>query len=128
MAYLNFAEADGGFQIPTLPRPDRVEATFSALEWSVIALAQRDPLSTLRAPGRVAKAMGSLFGTSQDSRLADERLEALRRMAVLAWRKSWNVPTAKLRAFKAAGFTIEHYEALQVSVGRGREQIGRRAR
>ena len=128
MAYLNFAEADAGLQAVALPRPERTKATFTPLEWSVIALARKDQLSTLRAPGRVAKAMGSLFGTWRDSRLADERLEALRRMAVLAWRKSWNVPTMELRAFKAAGFTAEQYEALQVSVSRGREQIGKRAR
>jgi hypothetical protein len=98
------------------------QASFSALEWSVIALARRDRLSSLDQPGRIAKALASLFGLWRDSALADGRLEALRRMAVLAWHKGHAVPPSELHAFKAAGFTIDQYELLQVSVGRGRSQ------
>jgi hypothetical protein len=107
------------------PAPVTRKIGFSGLEWSVIALAQKDSLSSLKAPGRIAKALGALFGTSTDTRLADGRLEALRRMAVLVWHKSWAVPLAELRAFKAAGFSLEHYEMLQASVSRGRELAGR---
>jgi hypothetical protein len=126
MAYLNFTEAGGGLHPETRPQPATPESGFTALEWSVIALARNDGLSTLKKPGGIAKAMGSLFGTWRDSRLADGRLEALRRIAVLAWRRSWLVPSSEVRAFKAAGFTAEQYEVLQASVSRGRERNERR--
>ncbi len=93
---------------------------FSALEWSVIALVQRDRIASLRQPGRIATALGALFGTSRPSRLADGRLEALRRIAVLAWHRGYSVPVSELRAFLAAGFSSEQYEMLQASIGRGR--------
>ncbi len=124
MAYVNFAAGE-------LLHPPRAtsksQAAFSGLEWTVVALARRDRLSSLGEPGRLAKALAGLFGLWRDSALADERLEALRRMAVLAWHKGYAVPISELRAFKAAGFTAEHYELLQASIGRGRALAGKRA-
>jgi hypothetical protein len=98
--------------------------TFTGLEWSVIALARRDRLGSLREPGRIATALRKVFGTSRPGRLADGRLEALRRMAVLAWHRGYAVPTSELKAFLAAGFSNQHYEALQASIGRGRASAG----
>jgi hypothetical protein len=115
MAYLNFAEMD--VPATTYGRP---LSGFSGLEWSVIALAERDRLPSLKQPGRIATALGALFGTSQNARLADGRLEALRRMAVLAWHKSYAIPLSELRAFKDAGFSIDQYETLLSSISRGR--------
>ena len=126
MAYLNFAEA-GGVEIHDVSRRPAVEAGFSALEWSVIAIARLDGLASLKEPSRVARAMGSLFGTWKNPRLADGRLEALRRMAVLAWHNSYVVPLSAVRAFKDAGFTIDQYETLQASISRGRIRNGRRS-
>ena len=97
-----------------------VTSAFSALEWSVIALAQRDRVADLREPGRLASAVASLFGSSRPNRLADERLEALRRVAVWAWHHGYALPVAELRAFLATGFSNEQYEMLQTSVARGR--------
>jgi hypothetical protein len=121
MAYLNFADGEA----PVTTRM-RSSSGFSGLEWSVIALAERDRLPSLRKPGRIATALATLFGTSQNARLADERLEALRRMAVLAWHKSYAVPLAELQAFKAAGFSNEQYETLLSSISRGRAQSRKR--
>jgi hypothetical protein len=100
---------------------------FSGLEWSVIALAERDRIGSLRQPGRIATALAAVFGTARPSRLADERLEALRRMAVLAWHHSYAVPVSELRAFIAAGFSTDQYEMLQTSIARGRSARNRRA-
>ena len=126
MAYMNFAEVDavalGGTHDWT-----RTQSGFSGLEWSVIALARRDRLTSLNQPSRVAQALGALFGTWKNARLADSRLEALRRMAVLAWHKSYVVPVSEIRAFKEAGFTTEQYETLQASISRGRAQSGKRS-
>ena len=87
----------------------------SALEWSVVALARRDSLSSLRAPGRLSTAMATLFRQS-NPRLADGKLEALRRMAVLAWHYSFQVPASELRAFFDAGFTVGQYETMMASI------------
>jgi hypothetical protein len=103
----------------TAPKTDVAPPRLSALEWSIVALAERGSLASLREPGRIATALGSLFGR-RDRRLADDRLEALRRIAVLAWHYSWKVPTSELRAFVAAGFSLDQYELVQASISRGR--------
>ncbi len=127
MAYINFSELEAAPAGAAPAARETAPAGFSGLEWSVIALAERDKLTSLKEPGRVAKALGSLFGTFQSARLADERLEALRRMAVLAWHHSYVVPVSELKAFLAAGFSVNQYEALQASIGQGRAQAARRA-
>ena len=121
MAYLALtdegvaATAPAGSQIfvpaPAAPKADS-PAGFSALEWSVVMLARHDRPSSLREPGSVAKWLGRIFGEAFNRRLADPRLEALRRMAVLTWHHSYSVPKAELKAFFAAGFGADHYELL----------------
>lgn len=124
MAYLAFAETTGGDVVETalhrLVKPPVGESRLSALEWSIVALAERDSLATLRTPGRIAIAMGVLFGERPNPRLADEKLEALRRMAVLAWHHGYVVPSWEIRAFVTAGYTIEQYETLLKSISAGR--------
>ena len=122
MAYMNFAELQGS---PVAAPADVVRATgFSALEWSVVAIAQNDRLSSLEEPGRVSMALGLLFGGQRPNpRLADTRLEALRRMSVLAWHKGYAVPVREIRAFHAAGFTTDQYETLLASISRGRAAL-----
>jgi hypothetical protein len=121
MAYLDLAlhgaAASGERQDQAAPQR---ESGFSAIEWSVIAFARREPLSSLRESSRVARALASLFGFTRNSRLTDERLEALRRMAVLAWRSGYQLPTSELSAFQQAGFTLDQYDSLQATIGRGR--------
>ncbi len=103
---------------PALPAsPPRM----SALEWSIVALAERDGLASLREPGRVSAALWNLFGLTRPNKLADPRLEALRRVAVHAWRNHWNVPKSELNAFVAAGFTLDHYELIQASIHKARQ-------
>jgi hypothetical protein len=118
MAYLAFNEAApaagpvvtaAAIRAPKAP-------VFSPLEWSVVALARRDSLSSLRAPGRVSMAMGALFGEKTNPRLADPRLEALRRIAVLTWHHGYTVPVSELRRFFDAGFDAPHYELLADSI------------
>ncbi len=96
---------------PAAPKAD-IPAGFSALEWSVVMLARRDRPSSLREPGRFQKFLGHIFGESFNRRLADPKLEALRRMAVLTWHHSYSVPKHELQAFFAAGFSTDHYELL----------------
>lgn len=103
-------------------------ARLTALEWSVVAMAERDGLSSLREPGRVGRALISLFGLTPANKLANPQLEALRRVAVHAWRSSWNIPDSELKAFLAAGYSMDQYELLQASIHKGRESRDRKAR
>jgi hypothetical protein len=128
MAYLNFAEPAAAFA-PVVARHDPVppKASLSALEWSVVALAGRDSLASLRAPGRMAVALGVLFGGRSDNRLADPRLEALRRVSVHAWYRGFAIPESEIEGFYAAGFTPDHLELVVTSISRGRSERRRRA-
>lgn len=128
MAYVNFSETAGAPHNAIAQRDgDTAPARLSGLEWSVVAVAQRDTLSSLNTPGRLSVALGALFGGQRDPRLADPRLEALRRMAVLAWHRGYAVPVAEVRAFLAAGFTAHHYEMMLASISRGRSARPRKA-
>ncbi|UKK82793.1 hypothetical protein L7H23_09410 [Sphingopyxis sp. BSN-002] len=96
---------------PVAPKAD-IPAGFSALEWSVVMLARHDRPSSLREPGRFQKFLGNLLGHGFNRRLADPKLEALRRMAVLTWHHSYSVPKHELQSFFEAGFSADHYELL----------------
>jgi hypothetical protein len=98
------------------------QARLSALEWSVVALAERDTIASLREPGRIAAALESLFGLNRPNKLANPRLEVLRRVAVFVWRQGWKVPASELKAFIAEGFTLDHYELIQASIASSRAQ------
>lgn len=128
MAYLAFTDAGvaaiGESAAPAIRSRGAARPHLSALEWSVVALARNDRLASLRMPGRIANAMGALFGGVRDPRLADPRLEALRRIAVLSWHHGYTVPSHAVRHFLAAGFTAPQYELVvdSIEAGRRREQ------
>ena len=119
---------------PQFPRPTptpelfAVPATLTALEWSIVAMAEKDKLSSLREPSRFVAALGSLFGVRRPNRLANDRLEALRRLAVHAWRYSWNVPESELGRFLATGFTQDQYQLIQNSIAQARTSRAQRGR
>jgi hypothetical protein len=74
----------------------------------------------LRQPSRFVTALGSLFGVRRRNRLANDGLEALRRLAVHAWLYGWNVPDSELRGFLAAGYSLNQYQLVQASIGNAR--------
>ena len=98
----------------------------SALEWSVVAMAEQDRLSSIREPSRFISALNAIFGIRRPNRLANDGLEALRRIAVLAWHHGWNVPKSELAAFLEAGFSTDHFELIQNSIGQARAARRRR--
>ena len=98
----------------------------SALEWSVVAMAERDRLSSIREPSRFIVALNAIFGLKRPNRLANDGLEAVRRIAVLAWHHGWNVPKSELSAFLEAGFSTDHFELIQNSIGQARAARRRR--
>jgi len=106
--------------------PANPPARLSPLEWSIVAMAERDGVSSIRTVGRYTQALRNFFGFKQPNRLANDRLEALRRVAIFAWEYGWNVPKSELAAFLEAGFTNDHFELIQNSLGQVRAARGRR--
>lgn len=103
-------------QLPALVRKAAARADFSSLEWSIIRLARADGLWTIRAPGLVRRFFHWVIGRTGSPKLANERLEALRRMAVLSWKHGFSVSGEDVAEFLTAGFTPEQYELLVSSV------------
>lgn len=93
--------------------------TFSMLEWSVIQASDADNRSTLDEPGRILRAFHGLLGVSRKTRLANPRLEILRRMSVLL-RSRDPVTTDDESAFRAAGFTDRQLDLLKARRTRAR--------
>jgi hypothetical protein len=102
--------------LTAIPANDTAKPDFSPLEWSVIRLARVDGVSTLRAPGRFRRFVNWLMGRKRTPALANERLEALRRMAVLSWHYGFTVPGDDVADFLSAGFTPDQYELMVSSI------------
>ena len=114
MAYLARIEPLDSQPIALLaPKP---EPEFSALEWSIIRLARTDGLSTLREPGPFRRFINWLIDRTGSPKLANDRLEALRRISVLSWIFGFSVPGEDVADFVSAGFSIDQYELLVSSV------------
>ena len=115
MAYLAFHDLDGATVAPHAPAEASGPAAgvdrLSAFEWSVVAIARRDRLASLRRPGRIATVLDTVF-RKYNPRLANERLEALRRVAVAVWHDGGTVPLDARRRLLDAGFTPGQFEAL----------------
>lgn len=126
MAYL---DTDSGFSSPRLAQAvaEPKRATFSPLEWTVIMLAKGDSLASLRTPGRLSRALGSVLGLGAKSRLADPRLEALRRLSVHAWQRATSLPAVEVMRFLQAGFNSAQLGTLRSITAAGPALAGARA-
>lgn len=110
MAYLAKIETQDSRPI-ALPAMAASKPDFSALEWSVIRFARLDRLWTIRAAGRIRRFWNWLLARGNPE-LADPRLEALRRMAVLTWHFGFTVPGKDVADFLSAGFSPDQYELM----------------
>jgi hypothetical protein len=118
MAYRSFETASGA-PIPSADSCGPAEsASFGPLEQTVIALAEADPVASLGAPRRFARFFERWFGFARHNPLADERLEALRRFALLARVAAGRLPAEEVRRFLAAGFSLSQARALQCRAAR----------
>ena len=95
----------------TQVRPAELESVFSRIEQTVIALGRSDSPST-RRDTRFGLMMERLFGIQPATRLADPRLEALRRMALLLTLSQPALEAEEVDAFLARGFSWEQLLAL----------------
>lgn len=128
MAYMDFTQFAGGPAVEVIA-PFQAQAgkvDFDHTEWSVVHLAQRDGLSSLREPGWTDRLIALIFGERPNPRLANERLEALRQLAVDAWHHGYTVSPSALKAFRAAGFSLAQLETLLGAISAGRTLRKRR--
>ena len=118
MAYLARIETQNAEPITRMGAPanDTAKPAFNPLEWSVIRLARADSISTLRPAGRFRRFWNWLMGRTGSPLLANERLEALRRMAVLSWHYGFTVPGDDVASFLSAGFSPDQYELMVRSI------------
>ena len=77
---------------------------FTPAERAVIAVARIDGASSVRPRTLLTRLAAALFGVAPPNPLADPRLEALRRFAVLARLAKGHPSRADTDAFLAAGF------------------------
>lgn len=77
---------------------------FSAEETLVLQIAAQEGLRSVHAPGRAARLFAWLFATRAVAPLANARLEALRRVAILA-RIEGAIPAPEREAMIGHGFS-----------------------
>lgn len=117
MAYLDVRDPDTMFsRARTATR-----AAFERAEWQVIMIAQKDGLASLSEPGWLVRLASRLFGGRVTRPLADPRLEALRRFAVLAWHYSYALPASAIEGVRSMGYSDEQLELAlaKISTSRG---------
>ena len=117
MAYLSRIESHYAqpVALPAISTSNRLKPDFSKLEWSVIRLARIDQLWTIRAAGRLRRFFNWVAGRGNPE-LANPKLEALRRMAVLTWHYGFTVPGEDVANFISAGFSPDQYELMAGSI------------
>ncbi|QNE07293.1 hypothetical protein [Croceicoccus marinus] len=85
----------------------------STLERRVIEIARTDALDTLKPPRRHGWFVRLFLGRERASpALANERLEAIRRLSVLAWHHDANPPPRALGEARAAGLGREQIDEI----------------
>lgn len=130
MAFIDFRDAAPRALTASTFRPfdpvfDRAD-TLTAIERRVVELARGDGLDTLRPPrkrGWLARLV--LGATPASPRLANEKLEALRRLAVRAWHQGYTLPVSALEEAQAAGYSENQIGAVIDTVGRSRAPFRR---
>lgn len=117
MAYLAKIETQDSrpVALPAIAANSNARPNFSPLEWSIIRLARIDRLWTIRTAGRLRRFWNWFVGRGNPE-LANPKLEALRRMAVLTWHYGFTVPGEDVSEFISAGFSPDQYELMAGSI------------
>jgi hypothetical protein len=117
MAYLAKIETQDSrpVALPAIAANSNERPNFSPLEWSIIRLARIDRLWTIRTAGRLRRFWNWFVGRGNPE-LANPKLEALRRIAVLTWHFGFTVPGEDVSEFISAGFSPDQYELMAGSI------------
>lgn len=114
MAYLelHLAPATGSAAERLLQTRPAPEVMLSAVERQVLRLARGDVVASIRPVNVVDRVLKAVFGLRRPTSLADPRLEALRRLAVVARCRSARRVTREMSRFLALGYTPEQAAAV----------------
>ncbi|MES1971926.1 MAG: hypothetical protein V4472_05650 [Pseudomonadota bacterium] len=113
MAFICFNIAPAaGTETVVGERPRAGLILFSPLERVVIETSLGDGLSSLGEPGKWRRRLHRLVGVRSKTRLADPRLETLRRVAVLL-RHHGALSADEADVFADSGFTTAQYRVLR---------------
>jgi hypothetical protein len=133
MAFIDFTEAANHTlpaAISTKSASIMIEAAgaLSTLEQRVVALARADGLATLRPQRKRGWFARLVLGpTPPSAMLANEQLEALRRLAVRTWHHGYTLPVSALKEARAAGHSEAKIGAVIDIIGRSRAPFRRLA-
>lgn len=133
MAFIDFTDAAHQVLAPTIQaRSVRISAepvqVLSTLEQRIVALARGDGLETLRPQRKRGWLARLILGpTPPSAMLANEQLEALRRLAVRTWHHGYTLPVSALKEASAAGHSEAKIGAVIDIIGRSRAPFRRLA-
>jgi hypothetical protein len=81
----------------------KLECSLTDLEWRVVEIARSDGPQSINPDGRLTRFLRNFFGLPIARKLANDKLEALRRFCVRAW--FWDlIRTRDVRALMEAGY------------------------
>lgn len=127
MAFVDFNEATprtlAASTFPSLPANPAVAHAdrLTTIERRIVELAREDGLDTLRPPRKRGWFARLILGPAPASpMLANEKLEALRRLAVRAWRQGYSLPASALREAQVAGYSEDQIGSVIDSIARSR--------
>jgi hypothetical protein len=136
MAFIDFADAAHQVvpaavtaTVHTLPvAPAAAAHPLSALELRIVGLARQDGLDSLRPQRKRGWLARLILGpTPPSAMLANEQLEALRRLAVRAWQHGYTLPVSALKEAHAAGYSMAQIGAVIDTINRTRAPFRRLA-
>jgi hypothetical protein len=82
----------------------KLECSLTDLEWRVVEIARSDGPRSINPDGRFTKFLRDFFGLPITRKLANEKLEALRRFCVRAW--YWDLIRSRdVRTLIEAGYS-----------------------
>jgi hypothetical protein len=116
MAYLDLELAIGGGCAVAPPAPVRLDD----LERQAVLVSRNDDLRSLRSSGRGDRVKALVFGARPARRLADDRLEAIRRYALLYRINNGELARAEVAAAQAAGLSAAKLAIIRLMVDRWR--------
>lgn len=94
-------------------------SSLTALDWQVVDMAKADGPRSINPDGPFTRFLRDFFGLPLPRKLANEKLEALRRFSVRAW--FWDViRTRDLRAFTDNGYTSVDVSQILAHIARAR--------
>lgn len=118
MAFIDFTDA--ALQALPISLSHPVDA-LTLMERRIVALARNDGMQSLKTQRKRGWLARLILGPTPPSpMLANERLEALRRLAVRAWHHGYTLPVSALKEARDAGYSEAKIGAVIDTIGRNR--------